>query len=220
MKNYDRADAVSVASSAAISVHKKLKLEFLDKPGSSVLFKLKWPHMNQNPRYVMEALTFNQLSFAQFVGGECRTILKTNDPEEIYGRLRIMSKVAYLFEQCRSWDRARAAYFAILSSIEEGEAEWTSSFGHYDMMCPAPALIEQKHEYKGEKTAQIKTKTQKTCDYFCREFQKGDCEQQSPHKAWVRNSYEQVEHYCAQCYGAKMGKLFHVPGTDGCSQQK
>ena len=52
-----------------------LKSGFLEKPKSHVLVKQKWPHMNQNPQYVMEPLTFNQLSFQQFVGGECHTIL-------------------------------------------------------------------------------------------------------------------------------------------------
>ena len=72
---------------------------------SHVMVKLRWPHMYQNPRYVIEALSFNQLTFAQFVGGECHTILRTGDSEEMYGRLRILSKVAYLFEQCRSWEK-------------------------------------------------------------------------------------------------------------------
>ena len=66
-------------------VGEKLISGFLDEPRSNVIMKLKWPHMNWNPRYVTTALTFNQLSFQQFVGGEA-TILKTNDAEECYGR--------------------------------------------------------------------------------------------------------------------------------------
>ena len=109
---------------------------FLDKPMSQVVRKLTWPHMTQNPRYVTDALMFNQLSFAQFVGGETRTVLKTESVDELYRRLRVLSKVAYLYEQCKSWEKARSVYFAILSSIEEGESSWNSSFGHYDIMCP------------------------------------------------------------------------------------
>ena len=45
-----------------------LKSGFLDKPRSTVLVKHKWPHMNQNPRYVTEALTFNQLMFPSSLG--------------------------------------------------------------------------------------------------------------------------------------------------------
>ena len=59
----------------------------------------------------------------------------------------MLSQVAYLFDQCGNWERARSAYFAIISSIEEGELEWSSSLGHYDMMCPAP-MFEQKSEQK------------------------------------------------------------------------
>ena len=115
-----------------------LKLGFLDKPRSHVLVKHKWPHMNQNPRYITETLSFNQLNFQQFVKGECHTIIRAKRVDEIYSRLRILSKIAYLYDQCKSWEHARSVYFAIISSIEEGEAEWASLFGYYDLMCPAP----------------------------------------------------------------------------------
>ena len=113
-----------------------VKLGFLDKPRSQVILKQKWPHMNQNPRYVTSPLTFNQLNFCQFVGGEVQTIIHTEHSSEALGRLRVLSKIAYLYDQCRDWEKARNVYFAIVSSIEEGESSWSNSFGHYDIMCP------------------------------------------------------------------------------------
>ena len=201
---------------------KELKSGFHDTPGSQVLVKLKWPHMNQNPRYVTEGLKFNQLTFPQFVGGECRTILRTTDTTEINGRLRILSKVAYLYEQCKNWERARSIYFAIVSSIEEGEAKWGSSFGHYDLMCPV--WVENKYEPKSENKGLSNNKvwsvnTMKH-DFYCRDFQKGDCIQTAPHRAWIRNNSEVVEHFCVSCFRARMGKLPHTPGSEGCSQAK
>ena len=167
--------------------------------------------MNQNPRYVTEPLTFNQLNFAQFVGGEARTIVKTTDPVEIFGRLRVLSKVAYLKDQCKSWDKARAVYFAIVSSIEEGEATWNSSFAHYDLMCPAvPEKVRSDTKFA---TNFGRKQTQKR-DLYCREFQKGECNVQPPHKSWIRNNYEMVEHFCFPCYKEKMGKVAHVPGSE------
>ena len=187
---------------------------FLDKPRSLVLIKHMWPHMNQNPRYVTNSLSFNQLNFCQFVGGECRTILKTDNEEELIGRLRILSKIAYMYNQCQDWEKARNAYFAILSSIEEGESYWTSSFGHYDIMCPPRSEDGQK----GEGKALVKIKTKK--DFFCREYQKAECQLNAPHRSWIKNSYENVEHYCAVCYKLKLGKLSHVPHSEGCSARK
>ena len=126
----------------------KLQPGCLDKPKSEVLQKLRWPHMNQNPCYVTNSLMFNQLTFPQFVGGECRTVLKTSSSEEMYGRLSILSKISYLYDQCRSWEKARAAYFAIISSIEEGEVDWSSSFGHYDIMCLPVNEVDHKDSNK------------------------------------------------------------------------
>ena len=196
----------------------ELKSGFLDKPMSQVVVKHKWPHMNQNPRYITEALTFHQLSFPQFVRGECRTIMKTDNMNELYGRLRILSKVAYLYDQCKSWDRARSVYFAIISSIEEGEAGWNGSFGHYDLMCVPP--LEQKSEKSDQKPPIVRPKQPQKRDYFCKEFQKGECMLTAPHKAWIRNTYESVDHFCMQCMRAKLGKLNHIPGSEQCGNPR
>ena len=200
------------------SKNKKKKSGFLDKPKSNVVEKLIWPHMNQNPRYVTSSLNFNQLTFQQFVGGETRTIQKCKDEQEKSGRLRLLSKVAYLFEQCKNWDKARAVYFAIISSIEEGEADWDSQFGHYDMMCPWVPENDSKAE-KLRKVGGNNTTTPKR-EFFCKDYQKGECSIASPHRLWIKNQYEMVEHYCMPCFKAKMGKLVHVPNSPDCSQRK
>ena len=149
-------------------------------------------------------------------------IMKTEDSEEMFGRLRILSKIAYLHEQCKSWDRARAAYFAIISSIEEGESLWTSSFGHYDIMCPPVTITETKHDKldKGSSSATGRGKQVKPKDYYCHEYQKGECTLQAPHRSWFRNAFEMVEHYCNPCYKQKLGKLSHMPYTEDCSSKK
>ena len=214
------ADNSSVRSASTVKTKdKRIKSGFLDKPRTHVLTKLKWPHMNQNPRYVTTALTFKQLNFQQFVGGECRTILKSSSEEERKGRLNILSKVAYLYDQCGSWERARAAYFAIIGSLEEGESTWDSPLGQYDMMCPPnPSQGEgEKGEKKNQKGG---TQTVQKKDYFCKDYQRGECNMQSPHRLWINNKYEQVEHYCIPCFKTKMGKLQHVPNTEQCSQKK
>ena len=147
-------------------------------------------------------------------------IFKTGDPVEIQGRLRVLSKVAYLYEQCRNWDKARGVYYAFVSSIEEGEATWNSSLGHYDVMCPAPVEI-RGGDSRGDPRNPSSSKNRSAKrDFFCREYQKGECNQNPPHRAWVRNNFEIVEHYCSACARAKMGKLSHTPGSDSCSQPK
>ena len=146
------------------------------------------------------------------MGGECRTIACTINEQELQGRLLVLSKVAYLFNQCTSWDRARSVYFAIVGSIEEGEADWGSSFGHYDLMCLAP-VYDSKTEQKLDRGSQLGKNRYKKGIIFA-EFQKGECTLNPPHKAWLRNNYEMVEHFCTVCYHAKLGKLDHCSGSD------
>ena len=160
--------------------HHNVKSGFLEKPCSNVLIRHKWPHMNQDPRYVTEFLSFNELNFCQFVGRECCTILHTESHEEVVGRLRILSKIAYLYNQCNDWDRARSTYFAIIGSIEEDEATWTSSFGHYDLMCPA-TFSEKKGEKRGEsRQNNPRSRMVQKKEFFCKDYQKMECTQ-SPH---------------------------------------
>ena len=196
----------------------KVKSGFLDKPRSQVITKQKWPHMNQNPRYVTSPLTFNQLNFCQFVGGEVRTVLRAEDWDEITGRLRMLSKIAYLYDQCRDWERARNVYFTIVSSIEEGESIWDNSFGHYDIMCPPKQEEGGAHYRFDNKTQQAKTKPKK--EFYCKEFQKGECDMTSPHRSWIRNNYEMVEHFCFPCFKVRLGKLNHSPVAENCPNKK
>ena len=125
-----------------------------------------------------------------------------------------MSKVSYLHEQSKSWDRARGVYYAILSSIEEGDLEWDSSLAQFDLMCP-PVLekTEGKQVSRTNKTVVKK-------EFFCKEFQKGECLLQAPHRAWIRSSFESVEHFCHLCFKAKLGKLPHNPMNEQCTSKK
>ena len=170
----------------------RVRSGFLDKPRLSVLVKQRCPHMNQDMRYVTEPLTFNQLNFSQFVGSECRTILRTCDQQEREGRLQVLSKTAYLYNQCGNWGRAMATYFAIVGSIEEGEATWSSSFGHYDLMCP-PAVREGRSENREETgwgAHNSETEGGPRRDFFCKDFGRNECTQQAPHRAWIVNKFQ------------------------------
>ena len=49
--------------------------------------------MTPEPRYDSIALMYNELNFSQFVCGECCTITRFRNMKEVFGRLRILSKV-------------------------------------------------------------------------------------------------------------------------------
>ena len=203
---------------------RRLRSGVLDRPRSNVMMKVRWPHMNQDPRYVRSSLMYDQLNFCQFVGGETRTILRTGDPIERQGRLKILAKIAYLHDQCNNWRQARETYYAIMCSIEEGDADWTSPLGLYDLMCPP--VYGSRGDNKVDRMDKVDRNPMVTKvrvgpvkkDFFCRDYQKGECNTQAPHKSWIRNNFESVDHFCATCFKAKLGKLTHVPGTESCSQ--
>ena len=113
-----------------------------------------------------------------------------------------LSRIAYLKDKCKSWEKAKTMYFSILMSIEEAKANWTSSFVHYDMICPAP--VEGK-ETKENKTDGHNKKKHK--EFYCKAYQKGECNLVAPHKAYVAAKQETVLHICRVCFqkGDKAG---------------
>ena len=162
----------------------------LDKPSTNVKTRLHWPHMFQNKRYVTKAHMFEELTFELFVGGETRIILNSRNPEERYGRLRILEQCAYWVDKSRDWQQVRGIYTAILESIEVGDARWTSDFSHYDSLITRVNKIQEKGD---------KSKVKKGNDLFCRDYNRNECSITAPHRAWVKGEMKKVLHCCANC---------------------
>lgn len=168
---------------------KKVKSGMYDKIADDVVFKLKWPHKKLSKSWVPERLQMHQLTFEQVVAGEISIIMKSEDPEEVRCRLHILQKLAYWNMQGQGWPRVRDIYCAILHSIEEGDANWQSTFREYDHVFPVRNVS--------------RPKMGKARDVFwCREFNRGDCKLESGHKALVAGQERSVLHICASCWKA------------------
>ena len=172
---------------------KESKSGRLDKPSTDVKTRLSWPHMFQNKRYVTKGLLFDELSFEQLVGGEARIMLGLQDKEQMFGRLRVLECCAYWLDRSKDWTLVRGIYTAIMESIERGDENWASDFYHYDALVARAKSNWDKHD-KG-KVAQ----TKKAFEYYCREYNRGECTLSAPHKAWVKGENRKVLHCCAAC---------------------
>lgn len=116
------------AQSSRMGSKKKLKSGMYDRVADDVVMKLKWLHKKLSKSWVPERLQMHQLSFKQVVAGEIAIITRSTNPEEVRCRLHILQKLAYWNMQGQGWPRVRDIYCAILHSIEEGEANWQSTF--------------------------------------------------------------------------------------------
>lgn len=168
---------------------KKIKSGMYDKVADDVIVKLKWPHKRLSKVWVPDRVQPNQLTFEQVVAGEIAIILRSTDPDEVRGRLHILQKLAYWNMQAQGWHRVRDIYMAILHSIEEGEASFSSSFAEYDQVFPVKGLGKTKN-----------TTAKRDGTFWCRDYNKGSCQLESGHKAQVAGAERVVQHICVNCW--------------------
>lgn len=174
------------------SENRKIRSGMYDKIADDVVMKLKWPHKKLPVRWVTEKPTMQQMSFEQVVAGELSIIQKATDPEEVRSRIHILKKLACWNMQDQGWPRVREVYIAILHSIEEGESTWKSTFDSYDPVFPVKMKSLNK-KFAGKKDV-----------FWCRAFNRGECSQESGHKAVIAGQERVVLHICATCW--KHGK--------------
>ena len=86
-------------------------------------------------------------------------------------------------------------------------------------LCSLPRLDDNVN-VRVDSKFQNKPRITQEKEFYCKDFQKGECNLSSPHRSWVKLSYETVEHFCFLCFKAKMGKLPHSLITDDCPNKK
>lgn len=184
----------------------KVKSGMYDKIADEVILKLKWPHKRLSRVWVPERVQPNQMTFEQVVAGEIAIILRSENPEEVRCRLHILQKLAYWNMQGQPWQRVRDIYMAILHSIEEGEANFQSTFNEYDQVFPVKQISKGKTFNKRDV-------------FWCREYNRETCALDSGHKATIAGTERTVLHICAACW--KLGKREkHRDSDPGCPQKE
>ena len=165
----------------------------------------QWLHMNVMKKYSKRVM-FDMLEFDAFVAGETRTISQMEDKNAAYGRLQVLCKMAHWLCRSKDWPLIRGLYEAVIESIEMGEEQWTSDFGHYEMMVPCAGRQEIKERDKGEK------RKEKTEVFWCKQFQRGNCSERSPHMMQLKMDEPPmpVLHCCAYCLQKENKRVEHA----------
>lgn len=108
--------------------------------------------------------------------------------------------------QGQGWPRVRDIYMAILHSIEEGEASFSSTFSEYDQVFPV------KHGNRISKNGNRRE------TFWCREYNRGNCTLESGHKAMIAGVERVVQHICTTCW--RSGRKEKHKETDGACAGK
>ena len=150
------------------------------------------------------------MSQDQFLAGETRTILRSKDPVEIWGRLNLLNKMAHWKIRTKSWPRVRALYESVITMIEEGEANWDSNFAHIEYMMMGNFTQDESTNPRSGRD------NKKTKIWWCPDYNNEGCEKKAPHKHMVKGVSRMVHHNCAQCYNTKHERRNHSEKSDEC----
>ena len=193
----------------------KVKSGKFAKSNVNLKIQEQWPHLSVMRKYTKRT-TFESMDFETYVAGESKIILDMKDRRAAHGRLELMCKLAHWLCRCRDWPTIKGLYEAVLDSIELGEEDWYSDFGHYEMMVPQLLNKELPHkQVHGRPDTHNRNDT-----YWCKAFQRGSCMERNLHFAQLKPDEPAVvvQHICAACF-QKEGKRMEHAEID-CTHKK
>ena len=171
-----------------------------------------WPHNAVSKKYTKRP-TFDNIEFEQFVAGETKIIYNLlcdmNMLGEARGRLRVLTLISHWQCRVKTWPVIRSLYESIIEEVETGERTWEDDFSGYETMLPAITPTVSAVASMNS----VNDKNRKSGEVFwCKNFQNGSCEQNSPHLGQVKVDEPAVSvlHICAFCWSMYKKKKEHA----------
>ena len=187
-------DSDGESSVSSVKRKSKLRSGMIANPVDNIKTQEIWPHYNLNFGYIVKKVEFPTLTYEQYIAGECKTMLNSNDPNEVRGRLNLLIRISYLKQKGFTWPNLRELYAAIVGHIERHESTWISDWRDIEDM-----VLDTVRQ--GDPTSGAATRQKKTEVWFCRNFNRQEgCQLPSPHEANVGKRRRQVRHICAKCW--------------------
>ena len=200
--------------------HKKSGM--LDKATTNIQHKETWPQKNLLEDWADEDMSFQTMQFEHLVAGELRTIETSTSPSEILGRLKLLRRMAYAKLRGYEWQYIRKMYAAILRSIEARDHTWESNFDRFEaIMYRRPPLGTRDRDRERDQRQNQGNNAKK---WFCRDWNKGNCTKNAPHKAWFGSgtnaTQRTVLHMCAACYMKDKTQRDHPENNESCPHRE
>ena len=187
-------ESSSISNNKTSNKRKKIKSGMVAKVSENVKSQEVWPHYNLMYNFVVDTVSFKELSFEQFIAGEVRTISKCKDLIEQKGRLNLLERLSYLKHKGHSWQSLRSLFAGIVNSIERHDDTWASDWRHIEEV-----VLDSGPSNKN--TGEGGVKDEKKMTYFCRNFNSPQgCDQIAPHDALIGKKKRKVKHICSKCF--------------------
>ena len=205
--DYDVEQVQPSGECACGNTHSKIKSGKFAKSNLNIVRQEQWPHTAVSKKYIKRT-SFDALEYEAFVAGETKVIclmLAQGDANGL-GRLRVLTLIAHWYGRTKNWSMIKSLYESIMEEIEMGDKEWLDDFSSYETMLPSMGT--QGTEVIGS----VKGNKKNFEVYWCKAYQMGGCELDSPHMAQIKQDENPVPvlHICAYCWSNYKKRKEHL----------
>ena len=191
----------------------KIQSGLFEKRGSSKLVSHEVYAHAALDEGASEVKKLSDLSFNLLVAGELETILHTKTgSKERNTRLKLLRILAYKYEHL-SLKEILEQYASFISKVEKGKFSWGSEANLekfeqqlvYRISVENKVKKEQRSDYRVESRKKVEKKK-----FYCADFNRGKCTNDSPHEAKINGNTVMVYHLCKRCLLDENVEKYHA----------
>ena len=169
------------------------------KMTSYVKYPQEWPHAHLSLHFVNKSRKYDDLTIQEFCAGYC-SILDEVDGKELKYRVQHLRELMYLSTIYR-WECVLSYHAACLLEIERGHFRWGDSFQTLQMTTLAGGVLQKPdHANRTNESGPV---------FFCKNYQRGICEETSDHIGDYNGTSRFLRHICAICWLQSRKKAPH-----------
>ena len=174
---------------------------------SRVKYPQEWPHTHLSLHFVSKNKGYEDLSIEEFCAGYAAILEVVKSKKEYRDRLAHFKELMYLATKYR-WECILNYHAAVLLEIERGNVKWDDSFQMLQSTTLAGGFLDQPSNV-----------TKKSTDgpiVFCKNFQRGACQEIHDHWGDFNGTERLLRHICAKCWLQSRKKSPHPEESDSC----
>ena len=184
------------------------------KISSYVKYPQQWPHSQLSLHYVSKDKKYDDLSIQEFCAGYATIIENTRSKNELKYRITHLKDLMYLATKYR-WDCVLSFHAACLLEIERGHLHWGDSFQSLQITTLAGGFIQNNSISQRPYTLRLEGPIA-----FCKNFQRGQCTEDSDHMGELNGNSRLLRHICARCWLLHRKKASHAEDDEECPSRE
>ena len=177
---------------------------------SHVKYPQEWPHSNLSLHFVSSKKRYEDLSIQEFCAGYSTIIegIKSNRMQQF--RIEHLKELMYLATRY-TWQCVLNYHAACVLEIERGHLRWGDSFQNLQITTLAGGFLQHGQGSGANGSSQHSSPV-----VFCKQFQRGTCDEESDHFGELNGQQRYLRHICAKCWLKQRKKAPHPEMDDSC----